>query len=101
MALVIKKEDFQKEVLESDVPVLVDFYATWCGPCKMLSPVIDKISEENTDIKICKIDVDEESELASEFGVMSIPTLIAFKDGEEIKRVTGVRPKQEILAMLK
>ncbi len=101
MALVIKKEDFQKEVLESDVPVLVDFYATWCGPCKTLSPVIDQISKESNDIKICKVDVDEESELASEFGVMSIPTLIAFKDGEEIKRVTGVRPKHEILSMLK
>lgn len=101
MALVIKKEDFQKEVLESDVPVLVDFYATWCGPCKMLSPVIDQISKENTDIKIFKVDVDEERELASEYGVMSIPTLIVFKNGEETKRATGVRPKHEILSMLK
>ena len=100
MSLVITKENFESEVLKSDKPVLVDFWAAWCGPCKMLSPVIDEIAEEKSDIKVGKINVDEQPELASQFAVMSIPTLIVFKNGEIANKAIGVQPKDAILSML-
>ncbi len=100
-ALHLTKENFKKEVLESDVPVLVDFWATWCGPCQMVGPIIEEIAGEVTDAKICKVDVDENPELAKEYRVMSIPTLMVFKNGEAVKREVGAQPKDEILDMLK
>lgn len=100
MSLVITKENFESEVLKSDKPVLVDFWAAWCGPCKMLSPVIDEIADERSDIKVGKINVDEQPELASQFAVMSIPTLIVFKNGEITNKAIGVQPKDAILSML-
>ena len=100
MITVITKDNFQAEVLQSDKPVLVDFWAAWCGPCKMLSPVVDQIAEENPDIKVGKINVDDEPELAGQFGVMSIPTLLVFKDGQIANQSVGVRPKDFILGML-
>lgn len=100
MSLVITKENFESEVLKSDKPILVDFWAAWCGPCKMLSPVIDEIAEERSDIKVGKINVDEQPELASQFAVMSIPTLIVFKNGEIANKAIGVQPKDAILSML-
>ena len=96
----ITSKDFEKEVLQSDKPVIVDFYATWCGPCKMLAPIMEEIEKENTNIKICKIDIDEESDLASEYQIMSVPTLIAIKNGTVVNTLVGVRDKQEILEML-
>lgn len=100
MVTVITKDNFQAEVLQSDKPVLVDFWAAWCGPCKMLSPVVDQIADENPDIKVGKINVDDEPELAGQFGVMSIPTLLVFKDGKIAGQSVGVRPKDFILGML-
>ena len=100
MVTVITKDNFQAEVLQPDKPVLVDFWAAWCGPCKMLSPVVDQIAEENPDIKVGKINVDDEPELAGQFGVMSIPTLLVFKDGQIAGQSVGVRPKDFILGML-
>ncbi|MBE5937512.1 MAG: thioredoxin [Lachnospiraceae bacterium] len=100
-AIEINKENFKKEVINSDKPVLVDFWASWCGPCKMLAPIVEKIAEENTDIKVCKINVDEEQELAMEYKVMSIPTLIVFKGGVAVNRSVGAKPKNEILGLIK
>ena len=100
MVTVITKDNFQAEVLQSDKTVLVDFWAAWCGPCKMLSPVVDQIADENPDIKVGKINVDDEPELAGQFGVMSIPTLLVFKDGQIANQSVGVRPKDFILGML-
>ena len=100
MVNVITNENFKTEVLESDKPVLIDFWASGCGPCRMLSPVIDKIAEERADIKVCKVNVDEQPELAQKFGVMSIPTVVAMKDGKIVNQSVGVRPKEAILAML-
>ena len=98
--IVLTADNFEEEVLKSEKTVLVDFWATWCGPCRMLAPVIEEISEENTDIKFCKIDVDEEPELAAEYGIQSIPTLIVFKDGKAVNKSVGVIPKDEIIALL-
>ncbi len=101
MVTVVTKDNFQAEVLEADKPVLIDFWAVWCGPCKMLSPVVDQIAEENADIKVCKVDVDEEGQLAQQFGIMSIPTLLVFKGGELVEKTVGVQPKDAILALVK
>lgn len=98
--ITITKDNFQREVLESDKPVLLDFWAAWCGPCRMLSPVVDEIAEERTDIKVGKVNVDEEQELAAAFQVMSIPTLVVMNNGKAIAQSMGVRPKQQILSML-
>lgn len=99
-ALKITKDNFQAEVLEAKETVLVDFWASWCGPCKMIGPIIDQIADERTDIKVCKINVDEEQELAVQFKVMSIPTLLVFKEGKVVNQSLGAKPKTAILAML-
>lgn len=99
-ALKITKENFQTEVLEAKETVLVDFWASWCGPCKMIGPIIDQIADERTDIKVGKVNVDEEQELAVQFKVMSIPTLLVFKDGKVVNQSLGAKPKAAILAML-
>ena len=93
-------ENFEAEVIKSNVPVLVDFWASWCGPCRMLSPIVDEIAEERTDIKVGKVNVDEQEELAMRFGIMSIPTLIVFKNGEAVRKTMGVQPKAAILGLL-
>lgn len=96
----LTKDNFNKEVLNSDKPVLIDFFAGWCGPCRMLSPVVDEIANEREDIKVCKVNVDEERELARLFQISSIPTLAVIKDGNVVGGVVGVRSKREILKML-
>ena len=96
----ITLENFEAEVIKSEKTVLVDFWASWCGPCRMLSPVVDEIGEERTDIKVGKVNVDEQEELAMRFGIMSIPTLIVFKNGEPVKKTMGVQPKAAILGLL-
>ena len=98
--MVINKENFQNEVLNSDKPVLLDFYADWCGPCRMVGPIVEEIAGERSDIKVGKINVDEQSELAAQFGVMSIPMLAVIKNGEVVNLSVGARPKEQILAML-
>ena len=96
----INKNNFQEEIMESSKPVLVDFWASWCGPCRMVGPIIDEIAEERSDIKVCKINVDEQPELASSFNVMSIPTLMVFKDGKVVNKSMGAQPKAQILSMI-
>ncbi|HQB32043.1 MAG TPA: thioredoxin [Erysipelotrichaceae bacterium] len=96
----ININNFEKEVMNSDKPVLLDFWAPWCGPCRMVVPIIDEIASERTDIKVGKINVDQEPELASRFGIMSIPTLMVIKNGEVVNTAMGARPKSAILAML-
>ena len=96
----ITKENFDAEVLSSDKPVLVDFWAEWCMPCRMLSPVVDEVANENTSVSVGKINVDEQPELAARFGVMSIPTLIVFKNGETVQRSVGVIPKAQVEALV-
>ena len=97
----VKTADFETEVLKSDKTVLVDFWAVWCGPCRMLSPVVDQVAEENPDIKVCKVNVDEEQQLAIKYGVMSIPTPLVFKGGELVNQSVGVIPKEEVLNLIK
>ena len=101
MTIQITKENFQSEVMESNVPVLVDFFATWCGPCKMLAPVLDQVAAENTDFKVCKVDIDESPELAAEFKVMSVPTLVVIKDGKIVNQASGFRPKDQVVKLVK
>ena len=99
-SIAVTNQTFEKEVLNSTLPVLVDFWAPWCGPCRMLGPVLEEIANERTDLKVVKINVDEEEELANRFGIMSIPTLILFRDGKPVRQSMGVQPKASILGML-
>lgn len=96
----ITKTNFNDEVLQAHTTVLLDFWAAWCGPCRMLSPVIDEIASERPDIKVCKVNVDDEPEIAQTFGIASIPTLVVMRDGCAVNQAVGVRPKSDILAML-
>ena len=96
----ITKDNFDTEVMKSDKKVLIDFYADWCGPCRMVSPFVDEIAEENPQYLVGKINVDEEGELAQQFGITTIPTLVVMKNGEVVKSSSGVKPKAQILAML-
>ena len=98
--ITIRRENFQDEVLRSEQPVLLDFWAPWCGPCRMVSPIVDEIADERTDIKVGKVNVDEQPELASQFQVMSIPTLVVIKDGQIVNKSVGAKPKDQILKML-
>ena len=101
MALLkLTRDNFENEALSSEIPVLVDFYAEWCGPCRMLGPVIDEIAEEADSFKVAKINIDEQPELATKYQVMSVPTLVVFKNGEVVNRITGVTSKQKIMDML-
>ena len=98
--IILNKDNFESEVLKSEKPVLLDFFATWCGPCRVLSPIIDAIAEEHDEIKVGKINIDEEPELATTFEVMSVPTVFVIKNGEVTNKSTGARPKAQILALL-
>ena len=101
MALIhISKSNFEQEVIRSDKPVLLDFWAPWCGPCRMVSPILDEIAQERSDIKVGKVNVDEQPELAGQFGIMSIPTLVVMKNGKVVNQALGARPKDQILALL-
>ena len=96
----ITKENFEEKVLNEKKPVLLDFFAVWCGPCQMLSPIVDEIGEEKDDIVVGKINVDDQPELANAFGVSSIPTLVVMKDGKEAARSVGLRSKEQVLALI-
>ena len=96
----VNKDNFQEVVLNSDKPVLVDFWASWCGPCRMVAPILEEIAGERSDVKVCKINVDEEPELASRYNVMSIPTMIVVKEGQVVNQAVGARPKSQILSLL-
>ena len=100
--IVITPENFEQEVLRSDIPVLVEFWATWCGPCRMVAPIVAEIAAEMAGkVKVCKVDVDENRELAMTYRIASIPTLMVFKDGQPVRSAVGARPKEAILALLK
>lgn len=101
MAVVeLTQKNYETEVMQSDKPVLIDFWASWCGPCQMLSPVVDEVAEERSDIKVCKVNVDEQQELAMQFRVMSIPTLVVMKEGQEANRSVGFISKEEVAALI-
>lgn len=101
MAMIeITQHNYEEEVLQTDMPVIIDFWATWCGPCQMLLPVVEQLAEEVNDIKICKVNVDEQQDLAMKFRVMSVPTLVVMKDGKETNRSIGVISKEEILSLV-
>ncbi len=100
MAITITKENFQSEVMEASIPVLVDFWAAWCGPCQMLSPVVEEIASSHPEIKVGKVNVDEQPQLAQTFSVSAIPTLLVFKHGQLVQQFVGVQPKSTILAAL-
>ena len=99
-AIHIQKENFQQEVLNAENKVLLDFWAPWCGPCRMVSPIIEEIAQERADIKVCKVNIDEQPELAKEFGIMSIPTLVVLDKGKIVNHAVGARPKDAILSLL-
>ena len=99
-AMHINKDNFHQEVLNSEKPVLLDFFASWCGPCRMVGPILDEIAEEREDIKVCKVDIDEQPELASLYRVMSVPTLMVLKNGQIVDQSIGAKPKHQILAMV-
>ena len=99
--VIVNKDNFKEEVLDATTTVLVDFYATWCGPCQMMHPVMDKLAAERDDVKICKIDVDQERDLAMQYKVMSIPTFLVFKNGEVVNRAMGAQPQEAIEELLK
>ena len=100
-AIELTAENFGKEVLQSAVPVLIDFWAAWCGPCRMLSPLVEEISEETSEFKVCKVDVDDQMALAERHNIMSIPTLVVYKDGKEVNRSLGYISKEEIYQLMK
>ena len=97
----VNSQNFEEEVIKSEKPVLIDFYADWCGPCKMLSPIIDEIAEENSDIKVVKVNVDDSQDLAMKYQVMSIPTLVVIKNGEEVNRSVGLIDKSQVANLIK
>lgn len=99
--LTITSKNFEQEVSKSEIPVLLDFWASWCGPCKMLSPIVDEVAEENTDIKVVKINVDNAQDLAMKYQVMSIPTLVVIKDGKEVNRSVGLIDKTDVISLIK
>ena len=96
----INKDNFHQEVLNSEKPVLLDFFASWCGPCRMVGPILDEIAEEREDIKVCKVNIDEQPELAHRYRIMTIPTLMVLKDGNIVEQSVGAKPKHQILAMV-
>lgn len=96
----VNKNNFKEEVIDSKKPVLIDFWATWCGPCRMVSPIVDQIAEERPDVKVCKVNIDEQDEIATAFNIMSIPTLVVVKDGKIVNQAVGARPKEAIISML-
>ena len=97
----LNKENFEKEVLQSEKPVLIDFWAIWCGPCRMMSPIVDEIAETMGEkVKVCKVNIDENQELAEKYGVMTIPTFLVIKNGSEVGRTIGVQPKEDILKLI-